>query len=489
MRDQAAPRDTLAIDAYQLTTLVAHADAGRLAHQLAMAFFFRRLPRERNYVVLAGLRQILAHAAAMRFDATDLAFLKIHPQLGPAFASRPDLWKALEAMDGFHGDIDGLPEGTLAFAGPAVRTGGERFLVENTQVTVYTPLLQVTTDMLRAKLIETPWLSSINHGAMVASKAARVVSAAAGRPVFEFGQRRTHGAAAADASYAAYVAGCAGTSNLLAMKTWGVPASGTMDHFAVQAAEREDALPVETEREAFAALYAAFPNVTLLVDTYDTPRGIRVAVAATKGRLAGIRLDSNVTPESIEQARQLLDSLGAPHAKILVSDGLDEHRVAVCRAAGADGFGVGENITCVPDAATGVGCVAKVIVNGYGKITMKLSKGSGKATLPGRLQVYRFDDHDLLATQEEAAPAGGTPLLVPLWRGDRPLPGPATEDVAVARARAAAGILALPAHLRALAVDHGKPWPLVVSDALAARILACVSACEKIVTPVRSDVA
>lgn len=471
--------DTLALDAYQLTTLVGHADEGRLEHSLAMAFFFRRMPRERNYVVFCGLRQLLEHAAAMRFDAADLAFLRDHPQLGPALATRPALVRALEAVDGFDGELDGLPEGTLAYAGPASRTGGEHFTVAGARVTIYTPLVQARTDLLRAKLIETPWLSRINHASMVASKAARVATAAAGRPVFEFGQRRTHPHAAIDASYAAYIGGCAGTSNLLAMQRWGVPASGTMDHFAVQAAERPGVPVVVTERETFAALARAFPGATFLVDTYDTMRGVRVAVEASGGKLAGVRLDSSVTPELVTSVRALLIELGAPDAKILVSDGLDEHRVAALRAAGADAFGVGENIACVPDAATGVGAVAKVIVNGYGKITMKLAKGSGKATLPGHLQVYRFADHDVVATAEEAPP-GGTPLLVPLWRGRKAVAQVAGETITATRARTAAGIAALPEHLRALKTDHGKPWPLVVSDALAARITHCVAEAERV---------
>jgi nicotinate phosphoribosyltransferase len=191
-------------------------------------------------------------------------------------------------------------------------------------------------------------------------------------------------------------------------------------------------------------------------------------------QLYAVRLDSSVTPELVGRVRAILRELGAADAKILVSDGLDEHRVAELRAAGADAFGVGENIACVPDAACGVGCVAKVVVNGYGRITMKLSKGSGKATLPGLMQVYRFGDHDVLATAEEAPP-GGTPLLVPLWRGKKPAAG---ESVADSRERARRSIDALPAHLRALRTDHGKPWPLVVSDALAARISACVAEAE-----------
>jgi nicotinate phosphoribosyltransferase len=333
----------------------------------------------------------------------------------------------------------------------------------------------VTTGMLEAKLIETPWLSSINHASMVASKAARIVLAAAGKPVLEFGQRRTHPDEAVDASYAAWIAGCAATSNVRASQRWGVPAQGTMDHFMIQAAEQPGVSTDVSERGAFAAFAAAFPtDSTLLVDTYDTMRGIRNAVIATDGKLAGVRLDSNVTPQLVRESRALLDALGAPRAKIFVSDGLDERRVAELAAAGADGFGVGENITCVPDAATGVGAVAKVIVNGYGRITMKLARGSGKATLPGMLQAYRFSDHDLIATAEEPPPAGGRALLEPVWRDRTPI-GAGREPASAVRARVAAQLAGLPAHLRGMDITHGQPWPLVVSDALAARIEACVA--------------
>jgi nicotinate phosphoribosyltransferase len=466
---------TLSLDTYQLTTLVAHFDAGRLAadHRLSMAFFFRKLPRNRNFVLACGLRQALTHAAQMRFDAADLQALDTHPLLGPALAARPGLRERLATLDGFEGEIDALPEGTPAFAGKAVRTDGTPFAVLDTPVTLYTPLAQARTDLLRAKLIETPFLSSFNHGCMVASKAARVVIAADGGPVLEFGQRRTHREAAVDATYAAWVAGCAGSSNLRAWQTYGIPAVGTMDHFAIQAAETPGVSVSETEQAAFAAFYAAFPGAsTLLVDTYDTLRGVRHGVWATEGRLQGVRLDSNVTPALVREVRALLDALGAPGAKIFVSDGLDESRVAELRAAGADGFGVGENITCSPDAPVGVGCVGKVVVNGYGKITMKLARGSGKATLPGHLQVYRFGDHDVIATAEEAAP-GGVPLLEPAWRGRTPV-GAGAEPPRAARERAHERIAALPAHLRSLSVEPERAWPLVVSDALAARIEDCV---------------
>jgi nicotinate phosphoribosyltransferase len=457
--------DTMTIDAYQLTTLVAHADAGRTQAAMAMAFFFRKLPRNRNYVLFCGLRQILEHAAGMRFDAGEIETLLVDPLLGPALSARPQLVAALWALDGFDGEIDALPEGTPAFAGPALCSDGRPFTVGETRIGIYTPLMQVRTDLLRAKLIETPWLGRINYLSMVASKAARVVEAARGKPVLEFGARRTHPAAAVDASYAAWIAGCAATSNVAALRRWGVPVSGTMDHFFVQATEQIGMKWPDSERAAFAQFARAFPHDDImLVDTYATEDGIRHAVEATDGKLVGVRLDSNVTPETVARARQILDELGARQAKVVVSDGLDEFRVA--QLSGADGYGVGENISCSPDAATGIGAVAKLTVNGYGKLTMKLARGTGKATLPGELQVHRFADHDLVALADETVPSGGRKLLQPVWRGRAPVAPPTALQ---SRAYARAQIEALPAPLRALETA-ASPWPLVASDRLVAKV-------------------
>jgi nicotinate phosphoribosyltransferase len=370
----------------------------------------------------------------------------------------------LRALDGFAGEVDALPEGTPAFAGPALRTDGTPFSVGETRIGIYTPLMQVRTDLLRAKLIETPWLGRINHLSMVASKAARVVEAARGKPVLEFGARRTHPAAAVDASYAAWIAGCAATSNVAALRKWGVPISGTMDHFFVQATEQIGMKWPDSERAAFAQFARAFPTSSImLVDTYATEDGIRHAVEATEGKLTGVRLDSNVTPETVTRARQILDELGARHAMIFVSDGLDEFRVA--QLSGADGYGVGENISCSPDAAVGIGAVAKLTVNGYGKLTMKLARGTGKATLPGELQVHRFGDHDLVALADESVASGGRKLLQPVWRGRAPVAPPTPAE---ARAHARAQIEALPPALRAL--ETATPWPLVASDGLVAKV-------------------
>jgi nicotinate phosphoribosyltransferase len=416
-------------------------------------------------VLFCGLRQILEHAAAMRFDDGDIELLLGDPLLGPALRTRPRLVAALRALDGFAGEIDALPEGTPAFAGPALRTDGKPFAVGETRIGIYTPLMQVRTDLLRAKLIETPWLGRINHMSMVASKAARVVEAARGKPVLEFGARRTHPAAAVDVSYAAWLAGCTATSNVAALRRWGVPIAGTMDHFFVQATEQVGEKWPESERHAFAQFYRAFPDSSImLVDTYDTEEGIRDAVAATDGKLTGVRLDSNVTPATVTRARQILDELGATHAKIFVSDGLDEFRVA--QLSGADGYGVGENISCSPDAAVGIGAVAKLTVTPYGKLTMKLARGTGKATLPGELQVHRFADHDLVALAGEAVASGGRKLLQPIWRGRAPVAPPTPAE---ARAYTRAQIESLPPPLRALETA-ATPWPLVASDGLVAKV-------------------
>jgi nicotinate phosphoribosyltransferase len=298
-----------------------------------------------------------------------------------------------------------------------------------------------------------------------------VVEAARGKPVLEFGARRTHPAAAVDAAYAAYIAGCAGSSNFAAYYKYAIPATGTMDHFYVQAAERPGRAVAESEREAFAAFARAFPeNSICLVDTYDTERGIRNAVEATGGKLSGIRIDSNVTVENLQKARRQLEQLGAPRARILVSDALDELRVAEL-AEVADAFGVGENITCSPDAATGVGAVAKLVVNGQGKITMKVARGSGKATLPGELQVYRHADHDLVALADEPAPSGGQPLLRPVWRGRAPVEKLPPLETSRQWVRKQVESLPKPVHDLEPAVP---PWTLVASDGLLAKIDALV---------------
>ena len=468
---------TLGIDAYQLTTLLTHADEGRLDHEVTMAFFFRRMPKERRFVLFSGLRRILEHAAQMAIDNEELDGLQKHDSIGKALRERPEVVRRLRELKGFVGSMDAMPEGSLAFAGKASRTDGSPLEIGGVPLSIYTPLLQVRTDLLRAKLIETPWLGFINHMSMVASKAARVVLAAGGKSVMEFGQRRTHPAAALDASWAAWVAGVHATSNIAAYARWGITSTGTMDHFAIQASEQPGKTRAESEREFFAAYQKTFEGVptTMLIDTYDTERGIRHAVEATNRQLGAIRIDSNVSPESVVRARNLLNDLGAPHAKIYVSDGLDEGRVEELRDL-VDGFGIGENIVCSPDSAVGVGAVAKLVVNGYGNVTMKVAKGTGKATLPGELQVWRYKDHDLVALHKEPAPGDGArPMLMPVWRGNAALgQSDVRADLASARGRAKEEMDALSPEFRAIAKGEAKR-KLVASDALVREIERIVS--------------
>ncbi len=467
-----SPTTAAHVDLYQLTSLVPHFDAGRADDTVVMCFFSRRLPknvhtgeRARDYLLWAGLQRCLDHLQHARFTDADIDGLRAHRILGPALTARPQLADRLRSWR-FRGTVRAALEGTPLYAGPALRMSGERLQHRGVAPAAYCPYLAIETDLLSAKLIETPLLSVINHMTMVASKAARVVVAAraAGpdRAVLEFGQRRTHPVAAVDAALAAYIAGCAGTSNVAAHLAHGIPIAGTMDHFAIQAWERDDAPRWQTERAYFQAFHQAYPGRdTLLVDTYDTfgeRTGIRNAVAAAPGGPAGIRLDSAITRDNVRRARDLLDELGATDTKIYVSGGMDEHAIAELGDAPVDGYGIGERIVTSPDAPVGVGAVGK-ICEVAGRPSMKLSRGSGKATLPGRLQVWRQQGRDVVGLHDE--PIDGEPLLHTVWQGEARLPPPTLDEV---RAHAAASIDAAPA----------QPRDVCVSDALAALITTLI---------------
>lgn len=387
--------DALMVDLYQIATLFAHQhiDPTRIDQRVQMSFFSRKVPNNRNYIMFVGLRSIIEHMK--QFDHGTISemiwALSKHPMIGPVLSKHADVFANLRFDDY---NLMSMQEGTLAFAGPGYREDGSLFTVNNHTVNIYEPYMQVETSFVLSKLIETPWLSYINYESMVASKAARVVSAANGKPVLEFGQRRTHPKAAIEASYAAYIAGCAGTSNVAAFVKYGIPAVGTMDHFAVMASERGD--KNDAEKSFFKGFAEVFPNeATLLVDTYNTEEGIKNAISATNGKLKAIRIDSNVSNQTVGRARTILNENGCAHVKIFVSDGLNEQKVQELSNC-ADGFGVGENITCSPDAATGVGAVGKLTINGYGKNTIKISHGSGKMTLPGPVQIYRTKEKDTI---------------------------------------------------------------------------------------------
>ena len=429
------------VDLYQLTSLVPHWDEGYGDLPVTMSFFSRQLPRTsdgrptRGFLLWAGLRRCVEWLRDARFDDAHLDTLRRHPMLGPALAARPALLDRLASWR-FDGRIDAPAEGTPLWAGPAITEDGVPLDVCGVRPAAQTPYL----------LIDTPLLSIINHMTMIASKAAHVVLAAGGKDVLEFGTRRTHPLAAVDAAYAAWLGGVAGTSSVEAHHRYGVPMLGTMDHFAIQAWERPGAMRSETERAYFEAFHRTFPGRDiLLVDTYDTfgdDTGIRSAVAATEGRLSGIRLDSALSRDNIWKARRLLDSLDAPQARIVASGGLDEHAIRALGDAPVDAYGIGERIVTSPDAPVGVGAVGKLCARD-GVATMKLSRGSGKATLPGRVQVFRDGATDRVAIDGETLP--GRPLLGPVWDESGPIGLPRADEV---RAHALASIAALPDELK-----------------------------------------
>ncbi len=475
------------IDLYQLTSMVPHHMAGRSDDRVVMAFFSRRLPKGadghpvRGYLLWAGLSRCLDHLEQARFDDGRIESLLAEPLLGPTLRRHPDLVQRLREWR-FRGTIRAPREGTPLFAGPARALDGTAVDVDQVRPAAYCPYLEVETDLLSAKLIETPLLSIINHMTMVASKASRVVQAA-GRvgngKVLEFGQRRTHPEAAVDAAVAAWLAGCAATSNVEAHTRHGVPVTGTMDHFAIQAWEQPGVPRHETEEAFFRAFHEQFPGRdTLLVDTYDTfgeKTGIRAAVRATGGDgPAAIRIDSNITAENLRRARDLLDDLGAAHTRIAVSGGMDEHSIAALGDAPVDGYGVGERIVTSPDAPVGVGAVGKLSMI-RGEPTMKLSRSSGKATLPGRVQVWRTHvDGELfdVVTPDDVV-RDGEPLLHTVWtEADGRLPGP---TLAEAREHGLREVARLPEALRALKPPEGAP-PLFVDAGLVSRIRGCVGA-------------
>jgi len=446
-------RSAAHVDLYQLTSLIPHVRAGHAEDRIVLAFFSRKLPtdpttgeRARDYVLWAGLQRCLDYLQTARFTARDLEILRAHPVLGPALRSTPEAVDRLASWR-FAGTVWSPPEGTALRFAPARRPDGTPLAIDGVHPTAGCPYLLVETDLVSAKLIETPLLSTINHMCMVATKASEVVAAARAlgpeRDVLEFGQRRTNIDAAVDAALAAYIGGCASTSNVAAHVRFGLPVAGTMDHFAVQAWERPDQPRHVSERAYFEAFHALYPERDiLLVDTYDTfgaHTGIRAAVAATRGRGPwGIRIDSALTVENLRRARRLLDDLGATRTKIFISGGLDEDRIRDLADAPVDGYGVGERIVTAPDAPVGVGAIGKVS-EVRGESTMKLSRGSGKATLPGRLQCWRTAEGDIVGLFDERH--AGEPLLRLAWDPrDGRLRAPAWSEVREHARRSIAGL-------------------------------------------------
>jgi nicotinate phosphoribosyltransferase len=423
-------------DLYELTMAAAFFREGMLA-PATFSLFARRLPSARGFLVAAGLEDVLEYLGALRFSGEALARLA---ELGRFESEFLDYLGGLR----FTGEVRAVPEGTVLFADE--------------------PFLEVTAPIIEAQVVETALLNITHVQTVLASKAARVVLAARGRAVAEFGLRRSHGIdAGLKAARCAWLAGCASTSNVLAGSTYGIPLAGTMAHSYVTA--------FPDELESFRAYARAFPgDAILLLDTYDTLEGARKAtvvageLAARGHRLAGVRLDSGDLLALSREVRQVLDEAGFPDVQILASGGLDEHDVERLLAAGApiDAFGVGTRLNVSADAPS-LDLVYKLVAYD-GRDVLKLSEG--KETWVGAKAVYRVPGGDLLALADEPPPAGaGESLLRPVMRAGELLGS--HPPLAELRARCAEQLAALPAGLRRL--DPPDHHPVRASDALRAR--------------------
>ena len=413
----------LLTDLYELTMLQAYYERG-MTDTAVFELFVRKLPPGRDFLVAAGLEQALDFIEGLRFDEEELGWIRSCGLFRPAFAEH---LKELR----FTGDIHALPEGTAFFPDE--------------------PLVRVTAPLPEAQLLETRVLNLIHFQTVIASKAARVRLVAANKGLIDFGLRRAHGAEAGLlAARASYLAGFDGTSTALAAPRFGVPVFGTMAHSFVQAHA--------SEAEAFAHFAAAFPEkAVMLVDTYDTVAGARTAVKVAKG-LKGVRLDSGDLDDLSRKVREILDAHGAGKAIIFASGSLDEEVVARLVAAGApiDSFGVGTSMTTSSDHPY-LDAVYK-LQEYAGRARRKRS--TGKATWPGRKQVYRRHAAggrfagDVVTVEEDLQ--SGEPLLCRVMRGGRRLPQPGLEE---SRKHCARQLAALP---------KAFPYPVEISPALRA---------------------
>jgi nicotinate phosphoribosyltransferase len=423
----------LLTDFYELTMMQAYFNEG-MREVAVFDLFVRRLPDTRNYLIACGLDAVLHYLETLRFSGDSMDYLRSLQRFSPEFLD------ALAALR-FTGDVYAIPEGTPVFP--------------------QEPLLEIIAPIVEAQLLETFLINQVHFATLMASKASRIVTAAQGRTVVDFGVRRMHGAdAGLKAARAFYIAGVEATSNVAAGARFGIPVSGTMAHSYIQAHD--------SEYEAFKSFVRTIPFATLLVDTYDTIEGVRrvIRLAQELGaefQVSAIRLDSGDLAALAWAARQLLDDAGLSRVKIIASSGLDEYEIARLLEAGApiDGFGVGTSMGVSADAPY-LDVVYK-LVEYAGR--PRLKRSTGKATLPGRKQVYRQSENgaavrDVLACRQESA-AAGTALLQPVMIGGRRLnPPPALADV---RAYCRRGVEALPARLLRL---KKETYPVVISPQL-----------------------
>ena len=440
------PAETsLLIDRYEITMAASYHRLGR-NDPAVFELFVRKLPPHRDWLVVCGLGPTLRLITEMRFGPAELEYLG-------TLGYNDEFLSYLEGFR-FSGDIEAMPEGTIAFPDE--------------------PLIRVTAPLIDAQLLETLLLNQINFQTMIATKAARIVLAADGKgeSVIDFSPRRDHGVdAAMKVARASAIAGLGGTSNVAAAMRYGLMPVGTMAHSYV--------LSFESEEEAFEAFMRENPdNSLLLVDTYDTIEGVRRAIEASRRTeipLTGIRIDSGDLAALAREARRLLDEAGLKEAVIVASGDLEEHRIAeLCRAGTPiDLWGVGTELGTSRDSP---------VVNGVYKLVAELRDGAwrgvakrseGKATVPGAKQVFRrFEEggmaEDVVGTADQEL--DGEPLLVSAMREGEILH---TETLDQMRERTTRSIDSLPVALRS---PGEKPrYPVRRSEALSEAARAITS--------------
>jgi len=425
----------LLTDLYQLTMMQAYLDEG-MVETATFELFVRKLPQQRNFLVAAGLDQALDFLETLAFTDDELGWLARDGGFPSRFVDQLREFR-------FTGDVDAMPEGTVFFPDE--------------------PILRVTAPLPQAQFVESRLLNIVHFQTLIASKAARVVLAAQGRQLVDFGMRRAHGAEAAlFAARAAWLAGFDATATAEAGMRWGMPVRGTMAHSFVQAHPTEEA--------AFEAFARSRPDrPVLLVDTWDTEAGVAKAIAlapklAADGiEIGGVRLDSGDLAAHAKTVRKMLDDAGLHKTIIFASGNLDEARVAGLIADGAPiaGFGVGTALDTSGDAPS-LDAVYKL--QSYAGVARR-KRSEGKATWPGIKQVWRRYDRNgrlagdtvQLVDEPPSDDAFGEALLQPCMRAGRRLPGAST--LAQARAHCASQLGRLPGALRALE-PAAVPYPV-----------------------------
>jgi nicotinate phosphoribosyltransferase len=427
--------NALLTDLYELTMAAGYFESGKAEEKAAFEYTIRRLPPHRNFILAAGLPQVADYLLNLSFTAEEIDYLRGLAQFRHASPAFFDYLRDIR----FTGDLFAVPEGVPVFPGE--------------------PLLTIRAPIIEAQIPETYVLSAVAFQSLIATKAARSVEVAGGRAVVEFGTRRAHTPEAGVlGARAAYIGGCAGTSNTLAGFRYGIPVMGTSAHSWV--------MSFPGEMEAFRQLQRVLGDSTVqLIDTYDTLEGARRA--AELGRpLWGVRIDSGDFLTLSRQVRAILDQAGLPEARIMVSGDLDEYRIRELVNAGApiDSFGVGTQLATSADAPA-LSAAYKMVemeFSGIKRFTAKYS--TDKVSLPASKQIFREPARDVVARSGECGK--GEALLRPVILGGRlvePLP-----TVEQARRCAAESLAKLPPALQQLEVT--EPWPVIYSRELRALI-------------------